>query len=48
MNEKLLRVIMADDCIGVSIPYPIAKQMAWVSLELKSYLEEMIKESQNG
>jgi hypothetical protein len=36
MIDKLIKIIEAiDDCEGILIPYPICKQMAALSKELK-------------
>jgi hypothetical protein len=48
MNEKLFRVVMAiGDCVGIEIPYPLAKKMQEVSNELQNYIELRAVQSMN-
>jgi len=50
MNMKFMKVVMAiDNCVGIEIPYPLAKKMQEVSKELKELMElEAISEASKG
>lgn len=50
MNMKFMKVVMAiDDCVGIKIPYLLAKKMVSVSKGLKELMElDAISEASRG
>lgn len=43
-KEKILKVIISiDNCIGISIPLPLAKKMVDLSTSLKDWIESKLE-----
>ena len=44
-KDLIFKVTIAiDDCEGIMIPYPTAKKMGEINIELKAYLEQVVAE----